>query len=196
MSLSNASDSSAVKDVGFRIGEIMAHRLTTRMCPFTDSKDVIKVICKDLWFSLFRQQASRLQASKRGVYIIHDSNFPRLHNLSKCTQEFHLEAASNDAVRTSNQSYPVTRSPKKSKVDHASMIKSSALMQMDMTSGVLEGFLFACGYKASVECVLSANLPACSFQVTIIEPSQKIKPTGDDMRLQSIDGGPPDSAII
>ncbi len=140
------------------MGKTIAHRLTSSSNPFADSKDAVKFICKDLWFTLFRQQASRLQASKRGVYIIHDSNFPRLHTISKCVQNFQpqVEEASATSSFTEHD-------------QHSTPVSKFSLSQMELTAGILEGFLLVRGFKSSVECVLSASLPSCSFQVSILE---------------------------
>ena len=156
------SRESTLRRIGINIGRRMAHRLTMSLVPFTDAKDAVKFICKDLWFALYRQQASRLQASKRGVYIIHDSNFPRLHTISKCVQNFNsgvVNVGDDDAVAGR---LPVTN-------EKSNPIESFARIQMQMTAGILEGFLEVVGFKSTVDCMLSAQLPACSFQVSILE---------------------------
>lgn len=160
--LPSADKEGTLRLIGMNVGRTIAQRLSNGLPPFIESKDAVKFICKDLWFSLFRQQASRLQASKRGVYIIHDSNFPRLHTISKCVQNYnsHLDdggapdVSPGDSVEANERSNPV---------------KSFAISQMQMTAGTIEGFLDAFGFKASVDCMLSAQLPACSFQVSILE---------------------------
>jgi hypothetical protein len=158
-----------LKQIGFKVGQRLAHRLSFPLPPFYDSKDAVKFICKDLWFLVFRQQASRLQASKRGVYIIHDSNFPRLHALSKCVQDFQgTDISSSDAPVSDLSPSPDKRNGE----DIRSQTESFALLQMHMTAGIIEGFLNTCGHHSSVECILSTNLPSCSFQVTILESKQ------------------------
>ena len=149
------------------MGKTIAHRLTSSSTPFADSKDAVKFICKDLWFTLFRQQASRLQASKRGVYIIHDSNFPRLHTISKCVQNFQPQVEEASATSSFSAGFHEHE-------QHSMPVREFSLSQMELTAGILEGFLLVCGFKSSVECVLSASLPSCSFQVSILESTNVV----------------------
>jgi hypothetical protein len=161
-SIASLKDQS-LKLIGFKVGQRLALRLSFPLTPFYDPKDAVKFICKDLWFLVFRQQASRLQASKRGVYIIHDSNFPRLHSLSKCVRHFQSSEVDSSVP---NSSVSIFKDENESIMPR---IKEVALSQMQMTAGVIEGFLAACGHRSSVECILTGPLPSCSFQVTILE---------------------------
>merc|ERR1712093_483350 len=42
---------------------------------FTDTLDVIKFLCKDLWMLVFRKQIDNLKTNHRGVYVLTDNSF-------------------------------------------------------------------------------------------------------------------------
>ncbi|TVY50509.1 Trafficking protein particle complex subunit 6B [Lachnellula cervina] len=49
---------------------------------FTDTLDVIKFLCKDLWMLVFQKQIDNLKTNHRGVYVLTDAQFKPLKRLS------------------------------------------------------------------------------------------------------------------
>jgi len=51
------------------------HRFSRDRPRFTDTLDVIKFLCKDLWMLVFRKQVDNLKTNHRGVYVLTDNSF-------------------------------------------------------------------------------------------------------------------------
>ncbi|KAI9842520.1 MAG: Trafficking protein particle complex subunit 33, partial [Thelocarpon superellum] len=51
--------------LGYRVGQGLAERFTRERPRFTDSLDVIKFLCKDLWTLVFRKQVDNLKTNHR-----------------------------------------------------------------------------------------------------------------------------------
>ena len=166
------------------MGSRIASRLTLRANPFSDPKDAIKFLCKEMWQYVFGHQASRLQANRKGQFVIHDIKFPALQNLSNSTQTpVHgaaqmlpslgplshpmLISSSNQLVEDGSPSSTVSRrsSPPSESMSEASYKMSLLLLQVP--SGLLEGFLESAGFPCSVEGTVQGCIPACSFNITI-----------------------------
>jgi trafficking protein particle complex subunit 6 len=49
---------------------------------FTDTLDVIKFLCKDLWMLVFRKQIDNLKTNHRGVYVLTDNSFRPFSRMS------------------------------------------------------------------------------------------------------------------
>lgn len=49
---------------------------------FTDTLDVIKFLCKDLWMLVFRKQIDNLKTNHRGVYVLTDNSFKPFARMS------------------------------------------------------------------------------------------------------------------
>lgn len=49
---------------------------------FTDTLDVIKFLCKDLWMLVFRKQIDNLKTNHRGVYVLTDNSFKPFSRMS------------------------------------------------------------------------------------------------------------------
>ncbi len=163
-------DHNRLLSVGFILGTRLGVKLTQTLAPFTDGKDAVKFICKDLWLFLFRQQASRLQANKRGVFIIHDTSFPLLYNLAKCTIPV---------------DQPVTPA---FGMQFPPWLKDRAILQLQVTSGIIKGFMRSVGFPCSVEVALGDTLPACSFTVSLSHSDDsKIITCENLIRTQGID---------
>ncbi|KAJ1960058.1 hypothetical protein H4R35_007581, partial [Dimargaris xerosporica] len=71
-----------VERVGFRIGQRLAERYTKDRPRFTDTLDIVKFICKDIWIKLFHKQVDNLKTNHRGVYILQDNKFRWLLRMS------------------------------------------------------------------------------------------------------------------
>ncbi|KAI9672429.1 MAG: Trafficking protein particle complex subunit 33 [Trizodia sp. TS-e1964] len=61
--------------LGYRVGLGMAERFSRDRPRFTDTLDVIKFLCKDLWTLVFRKQIDNLKTNHRGVYVLTDNTF-------------------------------------------------------------------------------------------------------------------------
>lgn len=42
---------------------------------FTDTLDIMKFVCKDVWTAVFNKQIDNLRTNHRGVYVLQDSQF-------------------------------------------------------------------------------------------------------------------------
>ncbi|KAL8791436.1 MAG: hypothetical protein Q9213_000052 [Squamulea squamosa] len=51
------------------------HRFSRDRPRFTDTLDMIKFLCKDLWTLVFRKQIDNLKTNHRGVYVLTDNTF-------------------------------------------------------------------------------------------------------------------------
>lgn len=71
-----------LETMGQRIGAGLATSLTRDHPRFTDSLDVIKFICKDLWVAAFRKQVDNLKTNHRGVFVLSDLTFWTLRRMS------------------------------------------------------------------------------------------------------------------
>lgn len=189
----NESDSTNVlRDIGCSLGRRISYRLTETLAPFVEPKDAVKFICKDMWFYLFRQQATRLQANRKGVFVIHDATFPPLQTVAKScvssTQSFSSQPSADigvgplshpKLVATTIQQEATESSPVSSKIVSSSsfipnIIQQRALDSLSFYAGVIEGFLQSSGYIASVECSVSGQLPACAFQVNLRQSTSEV----------------------
>ncbi|RKF62134.1 Trafficking protein particle complex subunit 6B [Erysiphe neolycopersici] len=61
--------------LGYRVGQGLVERFSRDRPRFTNTLDVIKFICKDLWVILFRKQLDNLKTNHRGVYVLTDNSF-------------------------------------------------------------------------------------------------------------------------
>uniref|UniRef100_A0A7S4M9V0 Trafficking protein particle complex subunit 6B n=1 Tax=Prymnesium polylepis TaxID=72548 RepID=A0A7S4M9V0_9EUKA len=71
-----------IESVGFQVGQRLAERYTKDSPRFTETLDIIKFICKDFWFEIYRKQIDKLQTNNRGVYMLQDN---RNRLLSRCS---------------------------------------------------------------------------------------------------------------
>jgi len=60
---------------GYRVGQGLVERFSKDRPRFTDTLDVIKFLCKDLWQVVFRKQIDNLKTNHRGVYVLTDNSF-------------------------------------------------------------------------------------------------------------------------
>mmetsp|Transcript_12997 Transcript_12997/g.40066 ORF Transcript_12997/g.40066 Transcript_12997/m.40066 type:complete len:120 (+) Transcript_12997:313-672(+) len=47
-----------------------------------DHLEVIKLLCKDFWYGIFRKQIDKLQTNHRGVFVLKDYSFRWMHQCS------------------------------------------------------------------------------------------------------------------
>ncbi|KAJ1881635.1 hypothetical protein LPJ66_011287 [Kickxella alabastrina] len=61
--------------VGFRVGKRLAERFAPLNRRLTDTLDIVKFVCKDVWMVLFNRQVDNLKTNHRGVYVLQDNKF-------------------------------------------------------------------------------------------------------------------------
>ncbi|TGO17800.1 hypothetical protein BPAE_0408g00090 [Botrytis paeoniae] len=64
-----------LESLGYRVGMGLVERFSKDRPRFTDTLDVIKFLCKDLWMLVFRKQIDNLKTNHRGVYVLTDHSF-------------------------------------------------------------------------------------------------------------------------
>ncbi|KAF2669299.1 transport protein particle component [Microthyrium microscopicum] len=68
--------------LGYRVGLGIVERFAKDKPRFTDTLDVIKFLCKDLWTLVFKKQIDNLKTNHRGVYVLTDNSFRPLSKMS------------------------------------------------------------------------------------------------------------------
>jgi len=71
--------------VGFQVGQRLVERYTKDRPRFSDTLEIIKFICKDFWFEVYRKQIDKLQTNNRGVYMLQDNKHRLLARCSPST---------------------------------------------------------------------------------------------------------------
>ncbi|KAL8941677.1 MAG: hypothetical protein Q9211_001721 [Gyalolechia sp. 1 TL-2023] len=61
--------------LGYRVGQGLVERFSRDRPRFTDTLDMIKFLCKDIWTIVFRKQIDNLKTNHRGVYVLTDNAF-------------------------------------------------------------------------------------------------------------------------
>ncbi|KAL8746805.1 MAG: hypothetical protein Q9190_001210 [Brigantiaea leucoxantha] len=64
-----------LESLGYRVGQGLVERFSRDRQRFSDSLDVIKFLCKDMWTLIFRKQIDNLKTNHRGVYVLTDNSF-------------------------------------------------------------------------------------------------------------------------
>ncbi|KAG1746830.1 NO signaling/Golgi transport ligand-binding domain-containing protein [Suillus lakei] len=73
---------SRLEAIGMHVGNNFAERLCHDRPLFSDSLDVIKFVCKDLWVSCWDKQVDNLRTNHRGVYVLQDNAFKPIARIS------------------------------------------------------------------------------------------------------------------
>ncbi|KAF2231903.1 transport protein particle component [Viridothelium virens] len=68
--------------LGYRVGLGIVERFSRDKPRFTDTLDVIKFLCKDIWTIVFRKQIDNLKTNHRGIYVLTDGTFKPLSRTS------------------------------------------------------------------------------------------------------------------
>lgn len=197
-------------DTGIIAGRRLGQKLTGQSSPFAEPKDAVKFICKEVWNSVFNQQASRLQANKKGQYVIHDVNFPPLQNLSKCCLKDGSPTFTNIPPSVLGPLSHPSLVPNTQSMDDGSpgsvMSRRShppndritddvyrrALWQLNFTSGMIRGFLEIVGFSSVVEGCITGCLPACAFNIVFRQSSSAVL---NPSRLLGNAGGTTEASI-
>ena len=65
----------ALSAIGYRVGNLLAERLTRDRPPMIEQLDVLKWICKELWVETFKKSVDNLRTNHRGTYVLRDTQF-------------------------------------------------------------------------------------------------------------------------
>jgi len=129
----------ALDAIGFRLGQMMAHRFTATSPPLVQPLEAIKWVCKDLWVEVFRKGIDNLRTNHRGTFVLRDTQFPWTMRLSQNFVALPERIASNDL----------------------------AADFLVLPCGIIRGALHALGLETTVAADSTA-LPQCDFTVVIV----------------------------
>jgi len=68
--------------LGVHVGANLAERLCAERGRFTDTLDVVKFLCKDVWTAVWDKQIDNLRTNHRGVYVLQDNAFRPILRMS------------------------------------------------------------------------------------------------------------------
>ncbi|KAF8584976.1 transport protein particle component [Ramaria rubella] len=68
--------------LGVHVGANLAERLSAERGRFTDTLDIIKFLCKDVWTAVWDKQIDNLRTNHRGVYVLQDNAFQPILRMS------------------------------------------------------------------------------------------------------------------
>ncbi|SJX64278.1 related to TRS33-subunit of the transport protein particle complex [Sporisorium reilianum f. sp. reilianum] len=71
-----------LEGIGYHVGYHMTESLARDRAKFTDTLDVLKFICKEVWTAVWGKQVDNLRTNHRGVYVLHDNQFQPLRHVS------------------------------------------------------------------------------------------------------------------
>ncbi|SNX85705.1 related to TRS33 - subunit of the transport protein particle complex [Melanopsichium pennsylvanicum] len=108
-----------LEDIGYHVGYHLTQTLARDRAIFTDTLDVLKFICKEVWTAVWGKQVDNLRTNHRGVYVLHDNNFQPLRYAS------------------TNQGAQVTAKEARVFLSYPVGIVKGALAQLDVTSAVV-----------------------------------------------------------
>ena len=79
-----------VENIGFDVGSRIAQKLVKDRPRLEATLDIIKFVCKDFWYQVYRKQIDKLQTNNRGVYMLQDN---RHRILARCSASPEQEAS-------------------------------------------------------------------------------------------------------
>ncbi|ETS65063.1 hypothetical protein PaG_00517 [Moesziomyces aphidis] len=71
-----------LESIGYNVGYHMAENLARDRARFSDTLDVLKFVCKEVWTAVWGKQVDNLRTNHRGVYVLHDNHFQPLRHVS------------------------------------------------------------------------------------------------------------------
>ncbi|KAF8817820.1 transport protein particle (trapp) component, bet3 protein [Cardiosporidium cionae] len=143
-----------LEDIGYPIGFRVVERLSlTNRLRFTEKREILKFICKDLWNFLFRKQADRLQTNQKGDFVIFENSLPWLKDFT--------------GVSTSSVGPSTLTSSELKRISgpDATLWKNPSFYVFFICE-IIRGALSHLGLSCTVTGDVSAA-PACSFSVVI-----------------------------
>ncbi|PAV88787.1 hypothetical protein WR25_12864 isoform B [Diploscapter pachys] len=75
-----------LESMGYRVGFVLAERLSKDAAKFNTELEIVKFICKEFWSNVFGKQVDNLRTNHAGVYVVQDNNFSMLRTFSDSTQ--------------------------------------------------------------------------------------------------------------
>ncbi|EPQ31542.1 uncharacterized protein PFL1_00875 [Pseudozyma flocculosa PF-1] len=78
----DAMVSARLEAIGFHVGSNLAEHLSRERARFSETLDVLKFICKELWTTIWGKQVDNLRTNHRGVYVLQDNAFKPLCAMS------------------------------------------------------------------------------------------------------------------
>ena len=121
--------------------------------------------------------------------MIHDSSFPPLQNLAKCAVPSSASRVARDPL---SSSFPGAESPEQRLVGDSTprstisavpvipgprsgdLVSDRAHMQLQLTIGLIEGFMLSLGFPSLVEGSIIDRIPVCAFTVSLKQASSDI----------------------
>jgi hypothetical protein len=68
--------------IGLHVGANITERLCHGRAGFTDTLDIVKFVCKELWSTCWDKQVDNLRTNHRGVYVLQDNSFKPITRIS------------------------------------------------------------------------------------------------------------------
>mmetsp|Transcript_8246 Transcript_8246/g.16296 ORF Transcript_8246/g.16296 Transcript_8246/m.16296 type:complete len:184 (-) Transcript_8246:27-578(-) len=143
-----------LESAGFEVGLRLVERHSKDRARFADTLDIIKFICKDFWYEVYRKQIDKLQTNNRGVFMLQD-NKHRL--LSRCSPSLERQ------IRTANRLRECL---------FMGSAKELGSLHAKFPCGLIRGALYGLGVNASVG-VEVHKLTSCQFTIRIQTPDTK-----------------------
>ncbi|PWY97502.1 hypothetical protein BCV70DRAFT_202769, partial [Testicularia cyperi] len=78
----DAAVSARLEAIGFHVGSHLVESLSRDRARFTETLDVLKFVCKELWTTVWGKQVDNLRTNHRGVYVLQDNHFRPLAHVS------------------------------------------------------------------------------------------------------------------
>mmetsp|Transcript_1813 Transcript_1813/g.2627 ORF Transcript_1813/g.2627 Transcript_1813/m.2627 type:complete len:192 (+) Transcript_1813:97-672(+) len=136
----------SLEAIGFRVGRLMAERLSKDRPRFVDVLETVKFICKEFWQYLYGKQIDNLRTNRRGVFVLQDNAFKYLKRLAPVST-IPLDPASEEIMR------------------------QIAITRLAIPCGIIKGALCHLGVPCvSVDAEVKAP-PSCSFTIKVTTSS-------------------------
>ncbi|PIO74947.1 transport protein particle component, Bet3 [Teladorsagia circumcincta] len=91
LAFAHNSYATQLESMGYRVGYVMAERVSKDAPKLLTELEVVKFICKEFWSAMFGKQVDNLRTNHQGVYVVQDNKFCTLRSLAE-GQQFVREA--------------------------------------------------------------------------------------------------------
>ena len=72
--------------MGFRLGQKLIEKFSKDRDRLKDELEIMKYICKEFWYNVYRKNIDNLRTNHQGVYVLTDSQFRFLRFISTSEQ--------------------------------------------------------------------------------------------------------------
>ncbi|XP_075242244.1 trafficking protein particle complex subunit 6b-like [Convolutriloba macropyga] len=72
--------------MGFRFGQKLIEKFSKERERLKDELEMMKYICKEFWFNIYRKNIDNLRTNHQGVYVLTDNQFRFLRSISSTDQ--------------------------------------------------------------------------------------------------------------